>query len=195
MAEVQGKHSIHALGRSVSPTIAIIASFVALGAFLCTNVLGLLISTSVSSQALTMTRTRIVTGFFRSNWSLQSTERLGHVQQLLAMNSNATAGAVQNLSAGIQSALMLVGLLGVALAVDPAAALGVIGLGIVLSVSLRPSHRTETTAQCDLLLGLVLDNGKIAEYGERDAVLAGSAYRNIVLTRQDLGGDDTSGEQ
>jgi ATP-binding cassette subfamily B protein len=150
VAEVQGKHSIHALGHYFSPTIAIIASFVALGAFLCTNILGALISTSVSAQALTMTRTRIVTGFFRSNWSLQSTERLGHVQQLLTMNSNATAGAVQNLSSGLQSALMLAGLLGVALAVDPAAALGVIGLGIVLSVSLRPFNARTRRANREL---------------------------------------------
>jgi ABC-type protease/lipase transport system fused ATPase/permease subunit len=54
------------------------------------------------------------------------------------------------------------------------------------------SHRIETTAQCDLLL--VLANGKIADYGERDTVLAGPAYRNIVLSRQELGGDDPSEE-
>ena len=47
------------------------------------------------------------------------------------------------------------------------------------------SHRVETTSQCDLLL--VLANGKIADFGERDAVMAGSAYRNIVLARQELG--------
>ena len=46
------------------------------------------------------------------------------------------------------------------------------------------SHRIETTAQCDLLL--VLANGKIADFGERDAVLAGPAYRNIVLSRHDV---------
>jgi ABC-type protease/lipase transport system fused ATPase/permease subunit len=46
------------------------------------------------------------------------------------------------------------------------------------------SHRVETTAQCDLLL--VLSNGKIADYGERDEVLAGSAYENIVLHRHGL---------
>jgi ABC-type protease/lipase transport system fused ATPase/permease subunit len=43
------------------------------------------------------------------------------------------------------------------------------------------SHRIETTAQCDLLL--IMANGKIADYGERDAVLAGPAYRDIVLSR------------
>ena len=46
------------------------------------------------------------------------------------------------------------------------------------------SHRIETTAQCDLLL--VLANGKIADYGERDTVLAGPAYRNIVLNRNEF---------
>jgi ATP-binding cassette, subfamily B, bacterial len=53
------------------------------------------------------------------------------------------------------------------------------------------SHRTETTAQCDLLL--VLAQGKIADYGERDTVLAGSAYRNIVLSHPELGGNERRG--
>ena len=99
VAGVEGKHSIHALGRSFSLTTAIVVSFVALAFFASTNILGTLLSTSVSVQALTTTRTRVVTGFFRSNWSLQSTERLGHLQQLLTMNSSATASAVGNLSA------------------------------------------------------------------------------------------------
>jgi ATP-binding cassette subfamily B protein len=51
------------------------------------------------------------------------------------------------------------------------------------------SHRIETTAQCDLLL--VLANGKIADYGERDTILAGSAYQNIVLNLNEFGGDAT----
>jgi ABC-type multidrug transport system fused ATPase/permease subunit len=54
------------------------------------------------------------------------------------------------------------------------------------------SHRIETTAQCDLIL--VLANGKIADYGERDAVLAGPAYRDIVLSRHGLDGGNMSGD-
>ena len=49
------------------------------------------------------------------------------------------------------------------------------------------SHRIETTSQCDLLL--VLSEGKIADFGEREAVLAGPAYQSIVLTRNDFVGD------
>jgi ATP-binding cassette subfamily B protein len=138
VAEVQGKRSIHALGRSLSPTGGIIVAVVALALFFSTSIVATLLSTSASEQALTGTRIRIVNGFFRSNWSLQSTERLGHLQQLLTMNSTATATAVSNLSTGLQSLLMVAGLLAVALAVDPPAAIGVIGVGIVLSQILRP---------------------------------------------------------
>ena len=54
------------------------------------------------------------------------------------------------------------------------------------------SHRIETTAQCDLLL--VLSNGELADFGERDDVLAGSAYQSIVLSRNEFGGDLLPGE-
>jgi ABC-type multidrug transport system fused ATPase/permease subunit len=54
------------------------------------------------------------------------------------------------------------------------------------------SHRIETTSQCDLLL--VLANGKIADFGPRDAVMAGSPYRDIVLARQELDRGDTPGD-
>jgi ABC-type multidrug transport system fused ATPase/permease subunit len=150
VAEVEGKHSIHALGRSFSPTSAIIVSFLALVFFLSTSIFGALVSTSVSERALTGTRTRVVIGFFRSSWSFQSTERLGHLQQLLTMNSTATGQAVQNVSAGLQSLMMVSGLLGVALTVDPAAAIGVIGVGIVLSLMLRPLNLRSRRANREL---------------------------------------------
>jgi ATP-binding cassette, subfamily B, bacterial len=150
VAELQNKSSIRALGRSFSPSSAIIVSFVALVLFLSTSILGAYISTSVSAEALTATRTRITTGFFQSAWSLQSTERLGHIQQLLTMNSSATGQAVQNLSAGLGSIMMVSGLLGVALTVDPIAAIGVIAVGVVLSLILRPLNVRSRRASREL---------------------------------------------
>ena len=135
---VEGKHSIHTFGHSFTPTEAIIVSFLALLVFTSTSIISTLLATSVSEEALTVTRTLIIRGFFRSNWSLQSTERLGHIQQLLTLNSVATANAVGNLSRGVQALLMVFGLLGAALLVDPTAAIGVIVIGIVLSQMLRP---------------------------------------------------------
>ena len=49
------------------------------------------------------------------------------------------------------------------------------------------SHRIETTSQCDMLL--VLSEGKIADFGEREAIQAGPAYNSIVLTRNDFAVD------
>jgi ABC-type multidrug transport system fused ATPase/permease subunit len=141
VANVQGKSSIHLHGHAVSPTTAILACLVALVLFVVTSVLGTLLSTSVSAEVLSSTRTRVVTGFFRSNWSLQSTERLGHLQQLLTQNSTASANVVGNLSGGLQALLMVAGLLGVALIVNPTAAIAVIGMGIVLSQILRPLNK------------------------------------------------------
>ena len=105
VAELQNKNSVRALGHSFSPSSAITVSFVALVLFLSTSIYGAYLSTSVSAEALTATRTRITTGFFRSAWALQSTERLGHIQQLLTVNSVATANAVGNLSRDRQGCL------------------------------------------------------------------------------------------
>jgi ATP-binding cassette subfamily B protein len=141
VAQVDKEHSVHAFGHSFSSSSAIVVAFVALAFFFSTSIVATLLSTSVTEQALTVTRSRIVNGFFQSNWSLQSTERLGHIQQLLTVNSMATANAVGNLSGAIQSLLMVGGLLGVALVVDPVAAIAVIAIGIVLSQILRPLNQ------------------------------------------------------
>ncbi len=150
VANVQGKKLFHDLGPSLSHHTAIIVLFIALVLFFSTNILGTLLSTSVSKEALTVTRERVVTGFFESSWSLQSTERLGHLQQLLTMNSGATAGAVSSLSGGLQAFLMMAVMLGAALAIDPAAALGVIVVGFVLLMILRPIRVRSKQANRDL---------------------------------------------
>ncbi len=150
VADVQGKHLFHDLGPSLSHKSALIVLFVSLALFCSTSVLSTLLSTSVSKLALNVTRTRVITGFFRSSWSLQSTERLGHLQQLLTMNSGATAGVVGSLSSGLQAFLMMSVLLAVALAADPAAAIGVIVVGFVLLQILRPIRVRSKQASRDV---------------------------------------------
>ena len=138
LGDVEGKRSFHGLGPTLTQRDAIIVLCVAFPLFFITNIATTLISTSVSEQALRATRTHVVDGFFRSNWALQSTERLGHLQHLLVQNSSSTAGIVGSITSGIQSLLMACGLLGVALAVDPAAAIAVIVIGFALLQALRP---------------------------------------------------------
>ena len=150
VSDVQGRRAFHDFGPTLSHKNAFIVLMVSLVLFFSASILSTLLSTSVSKQALNVTRTRVVTGFFESNWSLQSTERLGHLQQLLTMNSGATAGAVGSLSGGLQAFLMMSVLLAVALAVNPAAAIGVIVIGFVLLQILRPIRVRSKQANRDL---------------------------------------------
>ena len=112
LADVEGKHSFHGLGPTLTSKSALIVLCVAFPLFFIVNILGTLVSTSVSEQALRTTRTRLVDGFFKSNWALQSGERLGHLQHLLVQNSSATAGVIGSVTGGIQSLLMMLALLG-----------------------------------------------------------------------------------
>jgi ATP-binding cassette, subfamily B, bacterial len=151
VAGVEGRHSIHSpLGPSFTSSSAVVVALVSLVLFSSASFATIFVSTSVSTQALTQTRELVVTGFFRSNWALQSTERLGHVQQLLGMNANATANVVGSLSGGLQAVLMGCALLSVAMVVDPVAAIGVILISFVLLQILRPLNLRSRRANREL---------------------------------------------
>jgi ATP-binding cassette subfamily B protein len=182
VAGVEGRHTTKPpFGPSFSSHSAVYVAFLALGLYFCTSILVTLVSTSVSEQALTRTRTRVVTGFFQSNWSLQSTERLGHLQQLMGMNSSATSAVVGAVSGGIQSLLMVAALLGVAVVVDPVAAVGVLVLGFLLLQMLRPLNLRTRRANRDLSTSTRAMSTQVTEYTRlsRDFRLFGVETRAI----------------
>jgi ATP-binding cassette, subfamily B, bacterial len=151
LAGVQGKQTFHTkLGLTLSTHGAITVSIITLVLFFVTTMISTFLSTSVSTQALTKTRGRLVTDFFRSSWALQSGERLGHLQQLMGMNSSATASVVGSLSGGFQALLMVCALLGLAIVVDPIAALAVLVLSIALLSMLRPLRARTKKANREL---------------------------------------------
>ena len=141
LADVEGKHAFHGLGPALTPRTALYVLCVVFPLFFLVSIGSTLVSTSISEQALRTTRIRLVDGFFKSNWALQSSQRLGHLQHLLVQNSSAAGGVIGSLTGGIQSLLMMLALLGVALAVDPAAAVAVVLIGFVLLQLLRPLNR------------------------------------------------------
>ncbi len=148
---VQGTHKIHTpIGVSFTSSTAITVACVSLGLFFITHISSTLINTSGQTQALTATRKRVVSAFFRSSWALQSTERLGHIQQILGLNSGASTSVIASLSGGLQSLLMVLALLGVAMAVDPLAAILVLVSGFVLLQILRPLNLRSRLANREL---------------------------------------------
>jgi ATP-binding cassette subfamily B protein len=193
LAGLEGRKRIKPpFGPSFTPHSAIPIALVALVLFFASSILSTLIATSVSEQALTGTRIRVVTGFFRANWALQSTERLGHVQQLLIMNSGATASVIGNLSSGLQSLFMVAALLGVALAVAPVAAIAVIVFGFVLLQLLRPLNLRSRRANRELSKVTRAMATQVTEYTRlsRDFRLFGVETRVVAKLRgliQDTG--------
>jgi ATP-binding cassette subfamily B protein len=182
VAGFEGKHSIHApIGPAFTPHNAIVVAVSALGLYFVTSISSTFLATSVSSQAQVRTRIRVITGFFRANWSLQSTERLGHVQQLLTMNSGAASGVVGNFAGGIQSLFMVCALLGVALFVAPLAAGIVLILGFVLLQLLRPLNLRSRRANRELSLTTRAMATQVTEYTRvsRDFRLFGVETRVI----------------
>jgi ABC-type multidrug transport system fused ATPase/permease subunit len=95
-------------------------------------------SSSMASAALEAGRRKLISTFFNASWEVQSTERLGHVQQLLTVNCD-NIGLMTNSIAGvIQATLAALALLVAALVVDPLAACVVMLGGILLSSIMRP---------------------------------------------------------
>lgn len=138
VAAVQGRRYFHVLGHAITPTHGIELSFILIALSFATNLWSSFMGCSLSTKALTAGRVRVIDSFFGASWSQQSSERLGRIQQLLTMNSGATAGVISSLSGIVQSALTVFALLIVALVVDPIAAVAVLGVGITLSLVLRP---------------------------------------------------------
>ena len=156
----QGRARLHIEGFSVSFWQAIAASFVLLLGFCISSVLGALISSWVATRTLESSERCVVRAYFDASWSVQSNERLGHVQQLLGVNCWWVAELVINITKGLQMLLLLVALLGVAVGVDPVAAVSVSVVGIMLSFIMRPfnkvsrsqSARLSTTSEAMLTL-------------------------------------------
>jgi ATP-binding cassette, subfamily B, bacterial len=185
LADVEGKHSFHGLGPNLTPKSALVVMCVTFPLFFFSSIASTLVSTSISEQALTTTRTRLVIGFFRANWSLQSAQRLGHLQHLLIQNAGSTASVVGALTSGIQSLMMAAGLLGVALAVDPAAAVAVIAVGFLLLQLLRPLNARSRRLNRELSTVTRAMATQVTEYTRlaRDFRLFGVENRIVKMLR------------
>jgi ATP-binding cassette subfamily B protein len=138
VSSVQRTGHLSIKGYSLSVDRALILSFALLVIFSATSMVAAAATSSISSSALGAARDRMVSAFFSADWSVQSEERLGSIQQLLTVNCDNLAFIVLAISSGLQSCLTLFALLVVAFIVSPVAAGGVLVVGILLFLLLRP---------------------------------------------------------
>ncbi len=179
VATVQGKKSVHVLGHSFTPGTGIALSFGLIAVFFVTNLTSSFMGCRLSVRALTAARTRVIDGFFGSSWPVQSSERLGHLQQLLVMNSSASGALIQSIAGAAQSLLTVIALLAVATLVNPLAAVAVVSVGICLSLLLRPLNKRTRAANRTLSRSTRAMATQVTEYTRlaRDFRLAGVQSR------------------
>ena len=146
----QGKNHLAVHGYSFSVPDAIFLSSILLVIYLVAGIAAALSATSMSSKALASTRNKMIDAFFRASWSVQSQERLGHIQQLLTVNCETVGEVATTMAAGLQALVTVVALLAAAFIVNPIAAAVVLVFGILLQSALRPFSRWSRKASANL---------------------------------------------
>ncbi len=121
---------------SVSATILVALGLVVLR-------LGLAVWVSWQSARLTSTvvadtRRELARAFLAASWPVQQRDRTGQLQELLTTFAHQGAGLINSVTTAVTSAFSLIALIGMAIAIDPVGALGVIATIAVLSSVLRP---------------------------------------------------------
>jgi ATP-binding cassette subfamily B protein len=134
----QGGKGLKFHGLSFSLHGAILLCFVLLILYAASSMAAAFASSSMSSTAVEAGRGRVIDSFFNASWSVQSAERLGHVQQLITVNCENIGWITLGISGGVQALLSAVALLMAAFVVNPLTASVVLVAGILLSSALRP---------------------------------------------------------
>lgn len=138
VSSVQRRKSLNIHGVSVSLHGSILLCVALLVILFSASVAAAFASSSMASAALEAGRSKLISTFFNASWEVQSTERLGHVQQLLTVNCDNIGFMTISIGGVVQATLAAVALLVAALVVDPLAACVVMLGGVLLSSIMRP---------------------------------------------------------
>jgi ABC-type multidrug transport system fused ATPase/permease subunit len=127
--------------------------------YLFTGIMSARTSGDLFGYVIQAGRDTFIDRFFAANWSVQSDERLGEVQQMLTVNAMQLGGMAQVLAGGLQAVFNVIALLLVAFVISPLSAIGVLLIGTILYVFLRPFNRaTGRAAGRQSRLGRIMSN-------------------------------------
>jgi ABC-type multidrug transport system fused ATPase/permease subunit len=99
------------------------------------------LTSRMSADALSMARTRLADAFLQSAWSLQATERQGHLQEVLTTQASRVQSAASQISGTLKAFFSLAALIGAAFVVDLVAAIGLVLAVAGIALALRPLNR------------------------------------------------------
>jgi len=137
-SRAQGNENLKLHGLSISLHESILICIALLILFSLFSITEARSSSSLSSSAVEAGRGKVLDSYFNASWEIQSTERLGHVQQLLTVNCDNIGLLTQSISGGLQAILSVLALLLAAFLVNPITAGVVIVVGVLLSRIMRP---------------------------------------------------------
>ncbi len=102
------------------------------------NWIGVLMSARSSLDVQIRLRRSLTQSYLRASWGLQSSQREGHLQQLISGFASTASGALANVTGLITSSFNLIALLGAALIVQPVAAVGAAVSALAIGLAMRP---------------------------------------------------------
>ncbi|HMF82908.1 MAG TPA: ABC transporter ATP-binding protein [Acidimicrobiia bacterium] len=132
-------------------TLAAVATLVRLAL----NVVTAWEGATITSSVLARVRSTITRAFMHASWGLQSSERQGHVQELLTVHAVYASRTMDSLVTLLVSGLSLVALLVSAIVINAVAAVVVGAAVVLLALVMRPlrgavRHRSRATADADV---------------------------------------------
>lgn len=95
-------------------------------------------SAKLTTAVVAGTRRSLAEAFLRASWPVQQGDRTGQLQELLTTFTNQGTILLSAFTLALSSVFNLVALLAAAIAIAPLGALAVVGVGVLLSLVLRP---------------------------------------------------------
>lgn len=121
------------------------------------------IAASLTADAQTMMRNRLMDAFLRATWAVKATDREGHLQELMTNQISQAIQAVIQTTYAVTYVLSFAALVASALVLNPQAAAIVVGVSALLFAGLRPLSRAGTRAAQDLSAALIEHAGGVSE--------------------------------
>ena len=141
-AVTEGVHDVeivdgHPLGIGVTVALSLVLVVVRIGVSLLSNLQSARIVSTVSADV----RTELADAFFDASWGVQQNDESGRLQEVLTNFADRAGSVVSAITVVIASVFSLLAILGLAVAVNPAASVIVLGAVVGLGALLWPIRR------------------------------------------------------
>ena len=189
LAEGEGTVVINGLNLSTNSALWLSGGLIIFR--LVAALIGISLSTGVTSEVITNLRLRMSRSYLEASWAVQKSEPVGQLQQLLVAYTREAASSVSAITSAIVAVLSLTALMGVAVTVNPLASLTVLLVLGLLAAILSPLRRAVnrvSTAALDLELEFTHDVADLVRVGLEIETCKFARHRHRIFRHRERGG-------